>query len=132
MRKFLTVAVSATLLTACGSAPQATPAETVYVTQQPAAPEPTVEEEIMAHVRHAGGAYANEVTEYDVIDLAETVCSELDEGKSVDTMMTELVYDGALDDPDMIDLFISIFTGATVFMCPQHLDEAQTWAANNS
>jgi len=121
-------------LAACGSSNTDTattePAPVVTVTEQ--APPATdtyasPEDTFLTDLHDMSNPYIDTTSDEDLLDIGNTVCSALDEGNTVEDLVTYLSTSGTFDTTEQAEAGGMIIAAAVVDLCPEYTSQVQAF-----
>jgi hypothetical protein len=121
-------------LAACGSSNTDTatiePAPVVTVTEQAPPADDTYlssEDKYLADLHDMGNIYIDSTSDADLLEIGNTVCSALDEGNTIEDLITYLSASDTFDNTDQAEAGGMIIAAAVVDLCPEYTSQVQAY-----
>lgn len=137
MKKIAIAAGSALLLAslaACGSSSTDNTATdtsggTVAVDPTPTRYPVTPESSFLIDVHGMNNSYIEATTDSDLLTIGTTTCSALDDGNTIDDIITYLATSGTFDNADQAEAGGMIIAAAVADLCPEYLDQLTAYVS---
>lgn len=122
--------VSVAILAGCSSQPATSPAPTVTITEQaiptPTMTQPSAQEEYVNSIRSIGNPLLNSATDYQLLDMGNSVCSALDGGMTINQIinyMAEQMTASGMNSETELQAAGIIIGAAVYHLCPQYSNQ---------
>ena len=138
IKKIAIASIAVLALAGCASNNKAEePAPVVTVTEQAPAPvDPPAtdtylspEDTFLTDLHDMGNIYIDSTSDADLLEIGNTVCSALDEGNTIEDLITYLSTSGTFDNTDQAEAGGMIIAAAVVDLCPEYTSQVQAYVS---
>jgi len=128
-KKIAIASVAVLALAGCAStADKATPSPApAPVVTAPPAPVASPEETFLADVHGMNNSYIENTTDSDLLDIGTATCAALDDGNTVEDIITYLANNNTFDTTDQAEAGGMIIAAAVVDLCPEYTSQVQAY-----
>jgi hypothetical protein len=133
-KKIAIASLAVLALAGCASNNKAEdPVPVVTVTEQ--APPPATdtylspEDTFLTDLHDMGNSYIDTTSDADLLDIGNTVCSALDEGNTIEDLVTYLYTSGTFDTTEQAEAGGMIIAAAVVDLCPEYTSQVQAYVS---